>query len=171
MSRRKAAPKRKILPDPKYKCEILAKFINTIMVSGKKSTAEYIVYGALKELARKLNLKDEDGDEGKGGKSGSEVLDAFYKAVSNIRPAVEVRSRRVGGATFQIPVEVRGDRAQALAMRWIKESAKKRSEKGMMLRLAGELVDAYHGRGAAIKIKEEKYRMAEANKAFAHYRI
>lgn len=172
MSRRKAAPKRKILPDPKYKCDILAKFINTVMVSGKKSTAEYIVYGALKELARKLNLKEDDeGETSRAGKSGSEVLDAFYKALSNIKPAVEVRSRRVGGATYQIPVEVRGDRAQALAMRWIKDSAKKRSEKGMMLRLAGELVDAYHGRGAAIKIKEEKYRMAEANKAFAHYRI
>jgi small subunit ribosomal protein S7 len=155
MSRRRAAESRSILPDPKYGDQVLAKFINMIMRSGKKSVAEKIVYGALNEIQEK---KRED------------ALEVFNKALANVRPVVEVRSRRVGGATYQIPIEVRTDRSQTLAMRWLVDSAKKRGEKNMGLRLAGELLDAADNRGAAMKKKEDTHKMAEANKAFSHYR-
>ena len=155
MSRRRAAESRTILPDPKYGDQVLAKFINMIMRSGKKSVAEKIVYGALDEIQEK---KKED------------ALEVFNKALENVRPIVEVRSRRVGGATYQIPIEVRTDRSQTLAMRWLVDSAKKRGEKNMGLRLAGELLDAADNRGAAMKKKEDTHKMAEANKAFSHYR-
>jgi small subunit ribosomal protein S7 len=156
MSRRRVATKREILPDPKYGDQILAKFINIIMRNGKKSTAERIVYGALEQM----------GARSKGG----DPLDLFNKALGNVKPVIEVKSRRVGGATYQIPVEVRPDRSMALAMRWLVDSAKKRSEKNMGLRLAGELLDASDNRGAAIKKREDTHKMAEANKAFSHYR-
>ncbi len=155
MSRRRVAEKRAILPDPKYKDQVLAKFINMVMRSGKKSVAEKIIYGALDEITAK----------GKG-----DALESFVKAIENIRPLVEVKSRRVGGATYQIPVEVRHDRSTALAMRWLVEAAKNRGEKNMGLRLAGELMDACESKGTAIKKKEDTHRMAEANKAFSHYR-
>ncbi len=155
MSRRRAAENRSILPDPKYGDQVLAKFINMIMRSGKKSVAEKIVYGALNEIQEKKKV---------------DALDVFNKALENVRPIVEVRSRRVGGATYQIPIEVRTDRSQTLAMRWLVESAKKRGEKNMGLRLAGELLDAADNRGAAMKKKEDTHKMAEANKAFSHYR-
>ncbi len=156
MSRRRVAEKRGILPDPKYSDQVLAKFINMVMRSGKKSTAEKIVYGAL----------DEMGNRSKGGNP----LELFNKALGNVRPVVEVKSRRVGGATYQIPVEVRSDRSVALAMRWLVDASKKRSEKNMGLRLAGELMDASENRGSAIKKREDTHKMAEANKAFSHYR-
>lgn len=155
MSRRRAAESRSILPDPKYGDQVLAKFINMIMRSGKKSVAEKIVYGALNEIQEKKKV---------------DALDVFNKALENVRPIVEVRSRRVGGATYQIPIEVRTDRSQTLAMRWLVDSAKKRGEKNMGLRLAGELLDAADNRGAAMKKKEDTHKMAEANKAFSHYR-
>lgn len=155
MSRRRVAEKREILPDPKYGDQVLAKFINMIMSDGKKSVAEKIVYGALDTI---------------GGKSREEPLEVFTKALDNIRPVVEVKSRRVGGATYQIPVEVRQDRSTTLAMRWIVDAAKKRNEKNMGLRLAGELLDASENKGTAIKKREDTHKMAEANKAFSHYR-
>ncbi|MEE4175690.1 MAG: 30S ribosomal protein S7 [Xanthomonadales bacterium] len=155
MPRRREVPKRVILPDPKFGSEVLAKFINTVMRDGKKSTAERMVYGALDQIATK-----------KGG-DGLEVLD---QALDNVRPMVEVKSRRVGGATYQVPVEVRAGRQNALAMRWIVESARKRGEKGMALKLAGELMDAAESKGAAVKKREDVHRMAEANKAFSHFR-
>ena len=156
MSRRRVAEKREILPDPKYGDQVLAKFINIIMRSGKKSTAEKIVYGALDEVSKRS--KDTD------------PLELFNKALGNVRPVVEVKSRRVGGATYQIPVEVRPDRSIALAMRWLVDSSKNRNEKNMGLRLAGELLDAADSRGSAIKKREDTHKMAEANKAFSHYR-
>ena len=155
MSRRRVAERTEILPDPKYGDKVLAKFINMIMRSGKKSIAEKIVYGALGQI---------------GDKGNSEPLEVFNKALENIRPVVEVKSRRVGGATYQIPIEVRTDRSVTLAMRWIVDAAKKRGEKNMGLRLAGELLDASENRGTAIKKREDTHRMAEANKAFSHYR-
>lgn len=155
MSRRHAADKREILPDPKYDDKVLAKFINIIMQSGKKSVAERIVYGALAEI---------------GAKGKPEPLEVFGKALENVRPVVEVKSRRVGGATYQIPVEIRADRSLTLAMRWLVDGAKKRAEKNMGLRLAGELLEASENRGTAIKRREDTHRMAEANKAFSHYR-
>lgn len=155
MSRRHAADKREILPDPKYDDKVLAKFINIIMQSGKKSVAERIVYGALAEI---------------GAKGKPEPLEVFGKALENVRPVVEVKSRRVGGATYQIPVEIRADRSLTLAMRWLVDGAKKRAEKNMGLRLAGELLEASENRGTAIKKREDTHRMAEANKAFSHYR-
>ncbi len=155
MSRRRVAEKTEILPDPKYGDKVLAKFINIIMRSGKKSIAEKIVYGALNEI---------------GGKGNPEPLEVFNKALENVRPVVEVKSRRVGGATYQIPIEVRTDRSMTLAMRWVVDAAKSRGEKDMGLRLAGELLDASENRGSAIKRREDTHRMAEANKAFAHYR-
>ena len=156
MSRRRVAEKRGILPDPKYGDQVLAKFINIIMRSGKKSTAEKIVYGALDEMSNRSK--------------GTDALELFNKALGNVRPVIEVKSRRVGGATYQIPIEVRSDRSIALAMRWLADSAKKRSEKNMGLRLAGELLDAADNRGTAIKKREDTHKMAEANKAFSHYR-
>ncbi len=155
MSRRRAAEKRSILPDPKFGDEALAKFVNMIMRDGKKSTAEKIVYGALDQMKEK---------------GVNDPLEAFGTALENIRPRVEVKSRRVGGATYQVPVEVRASRRTALAMRWLVEAARKRGEKTMGLRIAGELQDAYENRGSAVKKKEDTHRMAEANRAFSHFR-
>ena len=155
MSRRRVAEKTIILPDPKYGDMVLAKFINIIMRSGKKSIAERIVYGALNEINSKGN---------------SEPIEIFNKALENIRPIVEVKSRRVGGATYQIPVEVKTARSMTLAMRWVVDAAKKSREKDMGSRLAGELLDASENRGTAIKKREDTHRMAEANKAFSHFR-
>jgi len=155
MSRRKQADKRTILPDPKFGSEKLAKFVNMVMKSGKKAVAERIVYGALDSI---------------GGKKGGDPVETLDKALDNVRPMVEVKSRRVGGATYQVPVEVRATRQMALAMRWIIEAARARTEKSMPLRLAGELMDAAENRGTAVKKREDVHRMAEANKAFAHYR-
>lgn len=155
MARRRQAEKRAILPDPKYKSELIAKFINMLMLNGKKSVAEKVVYGALESVS---------------GKTRMDAQEALEKALDNVRPMVEVKSRRVGGATYQVPVEVRPTRRNALAMRWIVEAARKRSEKGMGARLAGELLDAGENRGSAVKKREDTHRMAEANKAFAHYR-
>lgn len=178
MSRRKAAPKREVLPDPVYHSELVANFINHIMRSGKKSLAEKIVYGAFAQLTERLkkgkSAKEaedggDSGDSGEGGR-GHFVLDVFQKALDNVRPMVEVKSRRVGGSTYQVPVEVREARSTTLAMRWIVDTAKGRGERGMMLRLAAELMDAYEGRGGAVKKREEVHRMAKANQAFAHYR-
>ncbi len=156
MPRRREVPKRLILPDPKFGSQDLAKFVNVLMQDGKKSVAERIIYGALDQVSKK------------GGKDPVEV---FLQALSNVKPLVEVKSRRVGGANYQVPVEVRASRRTALAMRWLKDFAKKRGEKSMSLRLAGELLDAAEGRGGAMKKREEVHRMAEANKAFAHYRF
>ena len=156
MPRRRVAAKREILPDPKFGNIVLAKFINHVMVSGKKSVAEKIVYGALDKIQERTD---------------KDPLEIFEKALEAIQPAVEVKSRRVGGATYQVPVEVRPARRMALAMRWAVDSARGRGEKSMALRLAGELVDASEGRGAAVKKREDVHRMAEANKAFAHYRF
>jgi small subunit ribosomal protein S7 len=143
------------LPDPKYGDETLAKFVNVLMQHGKKSVAESIVYGALDKI---------------GERSREDVLEVFGAALDNIRPVVEVKSRRVGGSTYQVPVEVRSIRRTALAMRWLVESARKRGEKSMGLRLAGEIMDAAEGKGSAVKKREDVHRMAEANKAFSHYR-
>ncbi|HEY1991816.1 MAG TPA: 30S ribosomal protein S7 [Gammaproteobacteria bacterium] len=155
MSRRKSADRRTILPDPKFGSEKLAKFMNMVMERGKKSTAEGIVYEALDVIA---------------GKKGGDAMEILDKALDNVRPMVEVKSRRVGGATYQVPVEVRPTRQQALAMRWLIESARTRTEKSMPMRLAAELMDASENRGNAVKKREEVHRMADANKAFAHYR-
>jgi small subunit ribosomal protein S7 len=156
MPRRREVSKRETLPDPKYKNQEVAKFMNVIMTRGKKSVAERIVYGAFEQIAKK------------GGKDPVEV---FGQALSNVRPMVEVKSRRVGGANYQVPVEVRPMRRTALAMRWLREAARKRSEKSMPQRLANELQEAAEGRGGAVKKREEVHRMAEANKAFSHYRF
>ncbi len=172
MPRRREVPKREILPDPKHHSELLAKFINVLMVSGKKSTAEKIIYGALDVLedrVKKAKKTDEDGESG-SGTGTSTVLRYFEEALNNVRPSVEVRSRRVGGATYQVPVEVRHDRSIALGMRWIVQAARSRGEKGMMLRLAGELMDAYETKGSAVKKREDTHKMAKANQAFAHFR-
>jgi small subunit ribosomal protein S7 len=174
MPRRREVPKREILPDPKHHSELLAKFINVLMVSGKKSTAEKIIYGALSLVGDKIKRTqksgDEDGAEGGSSSASSPVLRYFEQALDNVRPTVEVRSRRVGGATYQVPVEVRTERSVALGMRWIVQSARTRGEKGMMLRLAGELIDAYESKGSAVKKREDIHRMAKANQAFAHFR-
>jgi small subunit ribosomal protein S7 len=155
MPRRRVVAQRTILPDPKFGDEMVAKFINVVMKSGKKSVAERIVYGALDRIAEKAK---------------SEALDVFGKAIDNVRPVVEVKSRRVGGSTYQVPVEVRPVRRNALAMRWLVDAARKRGEKSMGLRLAGEILDAYENKGTAIKKREDVHRMAEANKAFSHFR-
>ena len=155
MARRREAEKRTILPDPKFGSEMIAKFVNTVMLSGKKSVAESIVYGALDVIASKTK-----GDS----------MKTLENALDNVRPMVEVKSRRVGGATYQVPVEVRSDRRTALAMRWLVDAARNRGEQGMQARLAGELMDAAENRGSAIKKREDMHRMADANKAFAHYR-
>lgn len=155
MPRRRVVAKREVLPDPKFGSQTLAKFINVVMVDGKKSVAERIVYGALDIVADK--------------KSG-EALNVFEQALDNIRPSVEVKSRRVGGSTYQVPVEVRPARQSALAMRWLVEYARKRGEKSMRQRLAGEMIDAVENRGNAVKKREDVHKMAEANKAFSHYR-
>jgi small subunit ribosomal protein S7 len=158
MSRRTQAPKRTILPDPKYGSELLAKFMNMIMNDGKKSVAERIIYGALDRISEKESRAED------------EALDVLKQALDNVKPVVEVKSRRVGGATYQIPIEIRPIRRQTLAMRWLIDAARKRSEKSMAHRLAHELMDAAENRGAAVKKKEDIHRMAEANKAFSHYR-
>lgn len=172
MPRRREVPKREILPDPKHHSELLAKFINVLMVSGKKSTAEKIIYGALNILEDRLKKTKKDESDSDDGRQGGTVtvLQYFEQALDNVRPTVEVRSRRVGGATYQVPIEVRLDRSIALGMRWIVQSSRSRGEKGMMLRLAGELVDAAQNKGAAVKKREEMHRMAKANQPFAHFR-
>ena len=156
MPRRRSPEKRKVLPDPKYKDIIVAKFMNNLMRDGKKSIAEKIVYGAFDRII---------------SQSKEEPLEVFMKALSEVGPVVEVKSRRVGGATYQVPIEVRPSRKQALAMRWIVEAARKRSEKSMPQRLAGELSDASEGKGSAVKKREDVHKMAEANKAFSHFRF
>ncbi|MEW8627721.1 MAG: 30S ribosomal protein S7 [Candidatus Thiodiazotropha sp.] len=155
MPRRRVAARRETLPDPKYGSELLAKFINMVMQDGKKSVAEKILYGALDNVVEKR---------------GGEPLELLETALENVRPLVEVKSRRVGGATYQVPVEVRPNRRNSLAMRWLIEASRKRSEKSMAYRLAGELLDASENKGAAVKKKDDTHRMAEANKAFSHYR-
>jgi small subunit ribosomal protein S7 len=155
MSRRHAATKREVLPDAKFGDLILTKFINCLMYEGKKSIAEAIVYTAFDRINKR---------------TGQDPLRIFHDALGNVRPAIEVRSRRVGGATYQVPVEVRNDRSQALAIRWLIGSSRSRSENSMEERLSGELVDAANGRGAAVKKREDTHRMADANKAFSHYR-
>ena len=156
MPRRREVPKREILPDPKFGSQDISKFINVLMQGGKKAVAERIIYGALENIQTK---------------SGKDPLDVFSAAMNNVKPIVEVKSRRVGGANYQVPVEVRPSRRMALSMRWIREAARKRSEKSMAQRLAGELLEASEGRGAAMKKREEVHRMAEANKAFSHFRF
>ena len=159
MSRRSQAPKRTILPDPKFGSDLLAKFMNMIMNDGKKSVAERIIYGALDRISEKETHADD------------KALELLETALENVKPMVEVKSRRVGGATYQVPVEVRASRRTALAMRWVVESARGRGEKSMMQRLAGELLDASEKRGGAVKKSEDVHRMAEANKAFSHFRF
>lgn len=155
MPRRRVAEKREILPDPKYNSKLVSKFINAIMADGKKATAEKICYGAFDNMREK---------------TGSDPLKVFKTAIENVKPLVEVKPRRVGGATYQVPVEVRAHRRSALAFRWIINYSRGRSEKTMQERLAGELLDAYNNSGSSIKKKEDTHKMAEANKAFAHYR-
>ncbi|MBP6008392.1 MAG: 30S ribosomal protein S7 [Rhodoferax sp.] len=157
MPRRREVPKREILPDPKFGNVELSKFMNVIMEGGKKAIAERIIYGALEQIAKKHPDKD--------------AMEAFTVAINNVKPLVEVKSRRVGGANYQVPVEVRPVRRLALSMRWIKEAARKRGEKSMALRLANELLEATEGRGGAMKKRDEVHRMAEANKAFSHFRF
>jgi len=156
MPRRREIPKREILPDPKYNSQDVAKFMNVIMTGGKKSVAEAIVYGALEQIKKRAN---------------KDPLEVFTQAINNVKPMVEVKSRRVGGANYQVPVEVRPVRRVALAMRWIRDAARGRGEKSMGARLAGELAEAAEGKGGAMKKREEVHRMAEANKAFSHYRF
>ena len=158
MSRRTQAPKRTILPDPKYGSELLAKFMNMIMNDGKKSVAERIIYGALDRISERETKADD------------KALELLEQALENVKPVVEVKSRRVGGATYQVPIEVRPARRQTLAMRWIIEAARKRGENTMVDRVANELLDAANERGNAIKKRDDTHKMAEANKAFAHYR-
>ncbi|MCV2351055.1 30S ribosomal protein S7 [Paucibacter sp. AS339] len=156
MPRRREVPKREILPDPKFGNVDLSKFMNVIMESGKKAVAERIIYGALEQVEKKV---------------GKDPMEVFLVALNNVKPMVEVKSRRVGGANYQVPVEVRPVRRMALAMRWLKESARKRGEKSMSQRLANELLEAAEGRGGAMKKRDEVHRMAEANKAFSHFRF
>ena len=156
MPRRREVPKREIIPESKYGDRLLAKFMNNLMLRGKKSIAERLVYDALDIIARK--------------RSDEEPLAVFKKAIENVKPSVEVKSRRVGGSTYQVPVEIRGDRRTALGMRWLINFARKRNEKTMAQKLAGELLDASDGRGNSVKKREDTHKMAEANKAFAHYR-
>jgi small subunit ribosomal protein S7 len=155
MPRRREVPKRDVLPDPKYNSKLVAKFMNNVMRRGKKSLAEHVFYGALDLIEQR---------------SKQDPLEVFHKALENVRPIIEVKSRRVGGATYQVPVEVRSERRDALAMRWIINYSKQRSEKTMVQKLAGELLDASQSRGGSVKKREDTHRMAEANKAFAHYR-
>lgn len=194
MSRRKAAPKRYIMPDPLFKSQLLAKFINSVMRSGKKSVAERIVYGALDEALQKYmksgkagKKQDESGDEGGNNSSSLNIkhvsgdirssaeareaaLELFKAALGKVTPTVEVRSRRVGGSTYQVPMEIRPTRRMALAMRWLVDFSVKRNEKTMASRLANEMLDALENRGSAVKKREDVHRMAKANQAFAHYR-
>jgi small subunit ribosomal protein S7 len=158
MSRRTSAPTREILPDPRFNSVLLSKFMNMVMERGKKSVAERIVYGAVDRIAERT------------GRDAGQALELVSQALENVKPAVEVKSRRVGGATYQVPVEVRAARRQTLAMRWVIDAARGRSEKSMSQRLAAELLDAAENRGTAVRKREDTHRMAEANKAFAHYR-
>ena len=181
MSRRKAAPKRLIMPDPLFHSELLAKFINSVMCDGKKSIAESIVYGALDHVFEKMR---EDDDGGEGAVSFKKItgnirdsveareaaLAIFKKALDNVTPTVEVKSRRVGGSTYQVPMEIRAVRRRTLAMRWLVEFASKRGEKTMAIKLGNEILDGYVNRGGAVKKREDVHRMAKANQAFAHYR-
>jgi small subunit ribosomal protein S7 len=155
MSRRHAAEKREVLPDPKFGDLVVSKFMNCLMLSGKKSVTEGIVYGALEKMEKR---------------TGGDAIKMFHDAINNVKPSVEVRSRRVGGATYQVPVEVRSDRRQALAIRWIIDASRKRSESTMVDRLSAEMTDAANNRGSAVKKREDTHRMADANKAFSHYR-
>ena len=155
MSRRRRSERREVIPDPRFGSEVLARFVNMIMESGKKSVAEKIVYGAMDRIESRVS---------------QDSIEVLTKALENVQPIVEVKSRRVGGATYQVPVEVRPSRRMALGMRWIIDAARKRGEKGMVTKLAGELIDAHENRGAAVKKREDTHRMAEANKAFSHYR-
>jgi len=178
MPRRRVVAKREIIPDPKFGSELLAKFINTLMVDGKKSIAEKVIYGALDVLEERLKknaitTKKSDDDDGEGEGEGTAQLTpiaAFEAALEKVKPGVEVKSRRVGGATYQVPVEVRPSRGTALGMRWLVNGARSRGEKGMMLRLAGELADALEGKGASVRRRDEMHKMAKANQAFAHFR-
>jgi small subunit ribosomal protein S7 len=196
MPRRKAAPRREILPDPLFHSILVAQFVNSVMRNGKKSIAEKVVYGAFDQVVRTVgHVGEGDGDGGDhgggqsgGGQSGggrklasgvnirnsddarAAALKAFRKALENVTPMVEVKSRRVGGSTYQVPVEIRETRRRALAMRWLVEFAGQRSQKGMMMRLAQEIMDAIGGRGGAVKKRDDVHRMAKANQAFAHYR-
>jgi small subunit ribosomal protein S7 len=187
MSRRKAAPKRFVMPDPLFKSQLLAKFINSVMRDGKKSVAENIVYGALDEALSKymksgksntksgkdsseFSIKHVSGDIRSSAEAREEALKLFREALDKVTPTVEVRSRRVGGSTYQVPMEIRPERRMALAMRWLSDFASKRNEKTMALRLANEMLDALEDRGAAVKKREDVHRMAKANQAFAHYR-
>jgi len=156
MPRRREVPKREVLPDPKFGSQDLSKFVNVLMTAGKKSVAERILYGALEQV---------------GKKTGKDALEIFNLALTNAKPQVEVKSRRVGGANYQVPVEVRPSRRMALSMRWLRDASRKRGEKSMGMRLAGELIDASEGRGGAVKKREEVHRMADANKAFSHFRF
>ena len=158
MSRRSQAPTRSILPDPKFNSVLLAKFMNMVMESGKKSVAERIVYGAIDRISERT------------GRQPDQAIELLTQALDNVKPMVEVKSRRVGGATYQVPVEVRSTRRQTLAMRWLIDAAAARSEKSMSQRLAAELLEASENRGAAVRKREDTHRMADANKAFAHYR-
>jgi small subunit ribosomal protein S7 len=158
MSRRSQAPVRSILPDPKFNSVLLAKFMNMVMESGKKSVAERIVYGAIDRISERT------------GRQPDQAIELLTQALDNVKPMVEVKSRRVGGATYQVPVEVRSTRRQTLAMRWVIDAAQARSEKSMSQRLAAELLEASENRGAAVRKREDTHRMADANKAFAHYR-
>ncbi len=155
MPRRSGVPKRDVLPDPIYNSKVVTKLVNQVMLDGKKGIAQRIVYAAFEEAAKKLSSKP---------------MDIFEKALENVRPVLEVKARRVGGSTYQVPMEIREDRRQTLAIRWIVDFARKRSEKTMIERLAGEIIDAYGETGGSVKKKEEMHRMAEANKAFAHFR-
>ena len=155
MSRRRVSQKRELVPDPRFGSETLTRFVNMLMLSGKKSIAERVVYGALDQIEAKINQPS---------------LGVLEKALENVQPFVEVKSRRVGGATYQVPIEVRPSRRVALAMRWLIDAARKRGEKGMTARLAAELLEAHENRGSAVKKREDTHRMAEANKAFSHYR-
>lgn len=184
MSRRKAAPKRPLLPDPLFNSYQVARFINVIMKKGKKSIAEGIVYGAFEKIVERMSSQgqnDSDGSEGdnggssKGGirvstKARTNALKAFEKALDNVRPVVEVKSRRVGGSNYQVPVEIRPERRVALAMRWLVDYANQRGEKTMVLRLASEILDAMNNRGGAVKKRDDVHKMAKANQAFAHYK-
>lgn len=186
MARRRSAIKREIIPDPVFGSEVVAKFINCVMRHGKKSVAERIVYGAIEEIAKRSKSRGHKKDKEEGGESGEQGgaagkggvgaatvgLDIFYKALENVSPTLEVRARRVGGSTYQIPVEVRSSRRMALAMRWLIEAAAARSgEKSMDARLAHEIMDASEGRGNAYKKREDVHRMAKSNQAFAHFRL
>lgn len=193
MPRRKAAIKRETLPDPLYGSERLARFINVLMRRGKKSLAEHIVYSSLDEVIKRIKKTKQTSAAPSGKKSGAaadasdtvsaniqgtskprashkDALEALDRALNNIRPTVEVKSRRVGGATYQVPIEVDAERGMALAMRWLVKAANDRSEKTMILRLAAEMMDAYEGKGTAVKVRDDMHRMAKANQAFAHYR-